>query len=127
MKQGGWILALSLLFVSALPLTANAATMEGVIAEMSSGNMFGTLVLSRNDGEDRYTFNFRAGELHVEGIHWLNLRNAHKSATSDYLAEISCPRKTPCRIGIGKTQVRITYDMREGKRFATNIVPLDPE
>jgi hypothetical protein len=116
----------SSLVLAALPLVANAATMEGVIDELSSGNVFGTLVLSRNSGEDHYSFNFRTAELHVEGIHWSNLNSYHKTANSSYLAELSCPRKKPCRIQIGKTHVRITYDLRDGKRFATNIVPLDP-
>ena len=37
------------------------------------------------------------------------------------------PRKTPCRIYVGKTHVRVTYATRDGKRYATNIIALDPE
>jgi hypothetical protein len=72
-------LILSLLLVLVGPLTTNAATMDGIIAEIS---VSGALVLFDNDGGHPSSFQFRTGELHVEGVYWLNLRNTHKSPTS---------------------------------------------
>jgi hypothetical protein len=110
-----------------LPSLASAETMEGVFTEASNGNQFGSLVLERNSTQDDFKFQFRTKDLHIEGAHWSNMMTFPDSKHPGFWSTISCPRVTPCVIFIGKTHVRVEYDVRDGVRFATNIVGLDPQ